>query len=70
MIVIDPNAQAGNDAYCGRPDSLPMLMPADETAPIPGYRRNEPGSSASGDGLTISYALPAQLQTLGAGAPQ
>ena len=66
FIVIDPNALAGNDAYYERVETLLTVMLADEGVRIPGYRRNELTAKAQADGLMISDALLAQLQTLAA----
>lgn len=70
FIVIDPNALAGNEGYYERVETLLTAMLADEDVRVPGYRRNALTAKAKADGLTVTDALLAQLQTLATGAAQ
>lgn len=64
FLVIDPGALAGRDVYDERVQALVTAMLADDGVRLPGARRAVLAAKAAGEGIEVSDALAAQLETL------
>jgi (2R)-3-sulfolactate dehydrogenase (NADP+) len=63
FIVIDPGALAGNDAYLDRIEVLVAEMLKDDGVRLPGERREALLSNAEADGVEVSDAVLASLNS-------
>ncbi|MBI4194062.1 MAG: Ldh family oxidoreductase [Betaproteobacteria bacterium] len=64
VLVIDPEALAGADAYFSRLEVLIETMLADEGVRLPGARRHETAAQAKANGIEIPDTLRTQLLEL------
>lgn len=64
ILVIDPDALAGADAYFSRLEEMISKMLADEGVRLPGARRQQATAKARAEGLEIHDTLHQELKTL------
>lgn len=67
IMAIDPVALAGGDSYFARLEVMIAAMLRDEGVRLPGARRQKLAAAAHTQGLQVSDALSAELQTLAGG---
>lgn len=67
LLVIDPGALAGNEAFLSRVEALVAAMLADEGVRLPGARRQRLVAKAAADGIEIPDALAARIQAMADG---
>ncbi len=66
LLVVDPGALAGSDAFAGRIETFIAAMSAEDGVRLPGSRRDELTARAMADGVEIPDALHQRLLALAA----
>ena len=64
IVVIDPDALAGADAYFSRLEAMIRKMLTDDGVRLPGARRQQAAAKARAEGIEISDALAGELRQL------
>ena len=64
LLVIDPGALAGADGFSARIETLIAAMLGDEGVRLPGAKRDAHSLRATQEGLEVSDALIANIQSL------
>lgn len=66
LLVVDPGALAGTDAFAARIETFVAAMAAEEGVRLPGSRRDALSARAAADGVEIPEALHQRLLALAA----
>lgn len=64
LLVVDPGALAGSNAFASRIEAFIAAMAAEEGVRLPGSRRDALAARAAADGIEIPDALHQRLQAL------
>ncbi|MFM7421237.1 MAG: Ldh family oxidoreductase, partial [Alphaproteobacteria bacterium] len=64
LLVIDPGALSGADAFAARIETLITAMQADEGVRLPGAKRDAQSARASAEGIDIPDAVLEQIKAL------